>query len=135
MFGKTDEKSLVDDFSSKLTPTSYIWSGSNANLSVGYFWEQGYAGVKYANTVLSYIDKVQGLDEATKNTYKGRAYFHRAYHYSHLVFQFGDIPLVTKNLEVPKQNYKSTKMSAVLDMLVGDMEKHDVLLQKKCTPF
>ncbi len=123
LFGKTDERDLVDNFSSKLTPTSYIWSGSNAGLSVGYFWEQGYAGVKYANTVLSYIDKVEGLDDATRNMYKGRAYFHRAYHYSHMVFQFGDLPLVTKLLEVPKQNYKSTKMRAILDMLVGDMEK------------
>ena len=33
------------------------------------------------------------------------------------------IPLVTKILEVPKQNYKSTKKEAILDMLVSDMEK------------
>ena len=29
--------------------------------------------MKYANTIINYIDNVQGLDEATKNAYLGRA--------------------------------------------------------------
>ncbi len=123
LFGKTDERDICDDWATKLTPTAYMFGGGNANNAISYFWDQGYSGVKYANTVISNIDAVQGLDQATKNKYKGQAYFQRAWNYSHLVFQFGDIPLVSKILEVPKQNYKSTKMSAILDMLVSDMEK------------
>lgn len=124
LFGKTDVGSaFCDDWATKLTPTTFISDGGNANSAIGYFWNQGYSGVKYANTVLSNIDAVAGLSQEKKNMFKGQAYFQRAWHYSHLVFQFGDIPLVTKILEVPKQNYKSTKMAAVLDMLVSDMEK------------
>jgi hypothetical protein len=39
-----------------------------------------------------------------------------------LVFQYGDVPLVTKVLEVPKQNYQSTKRDAILEMITKDME-------------
>lgn len=124
LFGKTDVGSaFCDDWATKLTPTTFISDGGNADSAIGYFWNQGYSGVKYANTVISNIDAVEGMSQDKKNQFKGQAYFQRAWHYSHLVFQFGDIPLVTKILEVPKQNYKSTKKEAVLDMLVSDMEK------------
>jgi hypothetical protein len=39
-----------------------------------------------------------------------------------LVFEFGDIPLVTKILGVPKQNFRSTKRDAILKMITRDME-------------
>ena len=124
LFGKTDVgAAFCDDWAPKLTPTTFISDGGNANSAIGYFWNQGYSGVKYANTVISNIDAVEGMAQDKKNQFKGQAYFQRAWHYSHLVFQFGDIPLVTKILEVPKQNYKSTKKEAILDMLVSDMEK------------
>lgn len=124
LFGKTDVgAAFCDDWATKLTPTTFISDGGNANSAIGYFWNQGYSGVKYANTVISNIDAVEGMAQDKKNQFKGQVYFQRAWHYSHLVFQFGDIPLVTKILEVPKQNYKSTKKEAILDMLVSDMEK------------
>lgn len=125
LFGKTDVGSaFCDDWAKKLTPSTFNGGdGANANSAIGYFWNQGYSGVKYANTVICNIDAVQGLAQEKKNQYKGQAYFQRAWNYSHLIFQFGDIPLVTKILEVPKQNYRSTKKEAILDMLVSDMEK------------
>lgn len=78
--------------------------------------------VKYANSVLSYVDKVQGLKDEIRDAYKGRAYFHRAYAYYNLTLQFGDIPLITKLLTVPKQNYKSTSKTAIFRMLQKDLE-------------
>ena len=78
--------------------------------------------VKYANTILSYIDNVKGLDDATRDAYKGRAYFHRAYAYYNLALQFGDIPLITKLISVPKRNYTSTSKEAIFKMLVHDLE-------------
>lgn len=122
LYGKTDQGGGIwDDVNKKLTPTSGMQENDNNYMS--FYWGQGYTGVKYANTILSYIDGVKGLSEATKNEYKGRAYFHRAYRYYNLCWQWGDIPLVTKILEVPKQNYKSTKRDAILRMCVSDMEK------------
>jgi len=117
--GKTDQD-FLDNVPAKLTPTS--GASDNDDNYISYFWGETYAGIKYANTVLNYVDGVEGLSEATKNAYKGRAYFHRSFRYLSLVFQFGDVPLVTKLLEVPKQDYRSTKKEAILDMITSEME-------------
>ncbi len=107
------------DIATGLTPTG---GGDTQGAKVGYFWDETFNTIKYANTVSTYVDRVTSLDEATKNAYKGRAYFHHSYCYLRLVFQFGDVPLISKILEVPKQNYRSTKKEAILDMITKNME-------------
>ena len=122
LHAKTDAGGgFQDDFDGKITPTSGMKGGGDEN-AMQRFWDEGYTGVKYANTVLTYVDQISGLDEKTRDEYKGRAYFHRAYTYYHLVLQFGDIPLITKIISVPKQNYKSTSKEAIFRMLVRDLE-------------
>lgn len=124
VYGKTDNVGVNMDIATGLTPTGgAAGPGGNDGNYIMHFWTETYNGIKYANTVLSYVDKVTTLDEKTKNMYKGRAYFHRAYRYMGLVFQFGDVPLITKILEVPKQNYRSTEKAAILKMITADMEK------------
>lgn len=122
IYGKTDNVGgAYGTWATRLTPTSGIANGDDNQIK--YFWDQHYSGIKYANTILSYIDGVEGMDEGVKQEYKGRAYFHRAYRYLALVFQFGDVPLVTKILDGPKRNYKSTKKEAILEMITQNMEK------------
>jgi tetratricopeptide (TPR) repeat protein len=120
----TDKRTMLCDVANMLTPTSDQNTQQNLDRtnSIWYFWEETYKGVMYANTIIQFVDAVESLDEATKNAYKGRAYFHRAFRYMALVFQYGDVPLITKILEVPKQNYRSTKRDAILQMLTSDME-------------
>lgn len=122
-YGKTDASTTAADYANTITPTGSFGVGTNDNIYLGFFWDEGYNGIKYANTVLTYIDKVTGLTDEVKNKYIGQAYFHRAYRYLNLVYQFGDIPLVTKILEAPKQNYYSTKKEAIIEMITADMEK------------
>lgn len=126
VYGKTDVdgNSVNYNFADNLTPTGGAAgpAGNDGNY-INHYWDETYAGIKYANTVLTYVDAVQGLNEATKNAYKGRAYFHRAFRYLSLVFQYGDVPLITKILEVPKQSYKSTTKAEILKMITLDMEK------------
>lgn len=119
--GKTDDSNIFIDVATRLTPQAGLNNDNTNRLS--YFWGESYTGIKYANTVISFIDGVEGLDEATRLEYKGRAYFHRAFRYMGLCFMFRDVPLVTKILEVPKLNYRTTKREAILDMLKQDMEK------------
>lgn len=121
LYAKTDVTFFMDDFANKITPTNGMKGGGDEN-SMMRFWDRGWTSIKFANTVLSYVDQVKGLDEKLGNEYKGRAYFHRAYAYYHQVLLFGDIPLVTKMIEVPKQNYKSTSKEAIFQMLVNDLE-------------
>ncbi|MDR1919135.1 MAG: RagB/SusD family nutrient uptake outer membrane protein [Tannerellaceae bacterium] len=119
----TDKRSMLCDVANMLTPTSETTlQNLDRTNSIWYFWQETYKGIMYANTVIQFVDAVEGLDEATKNVYKGRGYFHRAYRYMALVFQFGDVPLVAKVIEVPKQNYRSAKRDAILQMITQDME-------------
>lgn len=121
LYAKTDAGDLQDDFANKITPTSGMKGGGDEN-AMSRFWDRGWVSIKFANTILSNVDKVKGLDPALRDAYKGRAYFHRAYAYYHQALLFGDIPLVSKIIEVPKQNYKSTSKEAIFQMLVHDLE-------------
>lgn len=122
IYGKTDANAtdLQDDLAHKIQPTSGLLGNGDGN-QIQWIWDESFNALKYANTVLSYIDGVS-LSDGVKNAYKGRAYFHRAIAYYHLVFWFGDLPLITRIIDVPKQNYKSTKKEAILQMLVHDLE-------------
>lgn len=120
MNGKTDDSNLFSNIATRLTPTSGAEDGDRNRIS--YFWDETYNGIKYANTITNFIDNVEDIDDETKNAYIGRAYFHRAFRYMALVFQFGDVPLVTKILTVPKENYKSTTKAAILEMITEQME-------------
>ncbi len=125
VYGKTDVdgNSVNYNFADNLKPTGGAGGpGGNDGNYINHYWAETYNGIKYANTVLSFVDKVEGLSAETKNAFKGRAYFHRAFRYMALVFQYGDVPLVTKILEVPKQNYRSTAKAAILEMITQDME-------------
>lgn len=123
IYGKTDANAtdLQDDLAAKIQPNSGLLDNGDGN-HIMTLWNESFNGIKYANTVLSYIDNVNTLSEEDKNAYKGRAYFHRALKYYNLVFWFGDLPLITKIIDVPKQNYKSTTKEEILKMLVHDLE-------------
>ena len=122
----TDKQAGLYDIANDLIPSSGYLSASDDGThmhSIMHFWNENYAGIKYANTIISYAPKVTSLDEETRNAYIGRAYFHRAFRYYALVHQFGDVPLITKLLEVPKQSYKSTRREAILEMIESDMRQ------------
>src|SRR5690606_30358287 len=119
--GKTDAGTIFADVATRLTPTDGAYD-NNVN-SIAFFWDQTYAGIKHANAITSFIDNVPDLDEKTKQVYLGRAYFHRSFRYLALCFQYGDVPLVSKILNVSKQNYKTTSQAAILEMITADMEK------------
>lgn len=120
--GKTDQSTIFADIATRLTPTDGLGGDGDEVNQLGYFWGQTYTGIKSANTVISYIDKIEGLDEETKNMYLGRAYFHRAYRYLSLVFMFKDVPYVSRIIESPKFNYRSTSRKAILEKMAIDME-------------
>lgn len=119
---KTDNNDIWIDPAVRLTPSSGLNGGNNETNQFGYWWDETYIGIRNANTIISYIDKVEGLDEATKNAYLGRAYFHRSFRYYVLAFLFKDVPLITKLIETPKFDYKTTSREAILDKMTADME-------------
>jgi starch-binding outer membrane protein, SusD/RagB family len=118
--GTTDKSGPAQNIDQLVTPTS---NNLNDNTNkINWFWTEGYKSIRYSNAVVSNIDKVEGLDSATYGEMLGKAYFHRSWRYLGMVFQFGDIPLMTQEATSAKFNYQSSKMSVVLEKITADME-------------
>ncbi len=118
--GTTDKSGPAQDINALITPTSNN-NDDNTN-KINWFWLEGYKGVKYANSIISNIDNVENLDATLHDQMLGAAYFHRAIRYYWLVFQFGDVPLLTKEITKPKFNFKSTRASVIIDKMITDLE-------------
>lgn len=118
--GTTDKTGPAQDLNKLITPTANL-NSADAN-KIGWFWYEGYKGIKYANTVISRVGSIEGLDPEVRDDMLGQAYFHRAWKYYHLCFQFGDIPYISKEVTTPKLDFKSTRFDVILDQMIRDME-------------
>ncbi|MCD8165125.1 MAG: RagB/SusD family nutrient uptake outer membrane protein, partial [Bacteroides sp.] len=116
----TDKSTPAQNMDVSITPTS---KNNNTDYNkVGWFWTEGFKGIRYANTVISNIDRVDGLDPDTHDRMLSVAYFHRAWHYYNLIFQFGDVPLLTREATGPKFDYHSTRMDVIIKKMIADLE-------------
>lgn len=86
------------------TSTSYrLISSGNYNNDLGTLnseWSNAYEGIRRCNHFLENYQKAEMSDEALKNRYAAEVRFVRAYLYSYLTFLFGDVPHITKALNV-----------------------------------
>ena len=118
--GTTDKPGPLQNMNIQLTPTSPM-NSTNHN-RIGWYWQNFYEGIKYANTVISRINTGSFKDETERNAVLGSAYFHRAYRYYRLIHQFGDIPYIGKEITEPRLDFQSTKREVILRKLKKDME-------------
>lgn len=118
--GTTDKSGPAQDLNLQITPDADL---NNANTNkIGWFWYEGFKGIKYANSVITRIDEVTFDSEEEKNAILGAAYFHRAYRYYRLTHQFGDVPLVLQEFGEPKLDFYSTKREVILQKMKEDLE-------------
>ena len=117
--GKTDESGSLVDFDNYMLPTQVK---SNAKNKLGWYWDEGFKGIKYANIVLSRIDNGKYKDEAERNAVLGAAYFQRAYRYYKLTYQFGDVPFLDAEITSPKLDFYSHDRWSILEQLQEDLE-------------
>lgn len=118
--GTTDKPGPAQNMNIQITPTSQL-NHTDYN-RIGWFWLEGYKGIKYANVVISRIDAATYKSQAERNAVLGSAYFHRAYRYYRLCNQFGDVPFLGKEVQEPKLDYYSTKREVILKKIQKDME-------------
>lgn len=117
--GTTDKTTQAQDMDTRVTPDANL---DNPDFNrIGFYWTEGFRGVRMANTIITYIDNVTYKDEAEKNAILGAAYFYRAYYYYRLVHQFGDVPLNLKDITEPKLDYYSTKREVILKKMQEDL--------------
>lgn len=118
--GTTDKSGPAQDLNLLITPTAQL-NHTDFN-RIGWYWYEGYKGIKYANTVITFIDQAEWRDEAEKNAILGAGYFHRAYRYYMLTHEFGDIPVTMKVLDYPKLDFQTVKRDVVLRKIKEDLE-------------
>jgi len=118
--GTTDKSTQAQDMNTRVTPEANLNSPDFNR--IGFYWTEGFRGVRFANTIISSIGNVTFKNDAEKNAILGAAYFYRAYYYYRLVHQFGDIPLLLQDLSVSKDDFFSTKREVILTRMQSDLK-------------
>lgn len=119
--GTTDKSGPAQDLNLLITPDAQL-NHVDYN-KIGWYWLEGFKGIKYANVVISRINQPTNYkDEAEKNAILGAAYFHRAARYYRLTQQFGDVPLILDEIIGPRLDFQSTKREVILTKMKSDLE-------------
>ncbi len=118
--GMNDNPGTNQNLNNMVTPTSNL-NNANGN-RIGWYWNQWYLGIRYANVVIARIDAADFASEQERNAILGAAYFHRAYRYYRLTQQFGDVPFIGREIQEPKLDFYSTKREVILEKLKKDLE-------------
>ncbi len=118
--GTTDKSGPAQDLNLLITPTAQL-NHTDYN-RIGWYWYEGYKGIKYANTVITFIDQPEWASEEERNAVLGAGYFHRAYRYYMLTHEFGDIPVSMKILDAPKLDFHTVKRETILRKIKEDLE-------------
>jgi len=118
--GTTDKSTPAQDLVTRITPDANL--NSDDYNKIGWYWTNEYRAIRQANTVITNIDIPKYASDAEKNAILGSAYFYRAYFYYRLVHQFGDIPVLLKDLDAPRTDFYSTKREVILARMKTDLE-------------
>ena len=121
VYGKTDENGSIIDFDNYLLPTT-VYDGGDERNQIQWYWNEGYRGIRYGNTVLSRVDNATYQSDEERNAVLGVAYFQRAYRYYKLTHQFGDVPFVDKEYSSPKLDFYTHDRWSILEQIQQDLE-------------
>ncbi len=118
--GTTDKSGPQMDMDVSLLPDLNL--NSTDRTKVGWYWDEGYKGIKYANVVVARINDATYRDDAERNAVLGSAYFQRAYRYYKLTHQFGDVPFLDWEVNIPKIDFYSYDRWSILEKLLPELE-------------
>lgn len=87
-------------------------------------WVGFYNGIANANVALDRIPPIS-MNEQTKNSLLGEAYFLRALYYFYLVRLYGDIPLITKPIDFSSPDLYPVRApkEQIYDLIVSDLKE------------
>ncbi|MDR3251617.1 MAG: RagB/SusD family nutrient uptake outer membrane protein [Tannerella sp.] len=118
--GTTDKAGPQMDIDNTLLPDLNL--NSTDRTKTGWYWYEGYKGIKYANVVISRIDDAVYTSEAERNAVLGAAYFAKAYRYYKLTHQYGDVPYLDWEINEPKYDFYSYDRWSILEKIVPELE-------------
>lgn len=146
---ETHLSSVANTFTSSLSGKDWLnkteimadsapWSVTTAwrTIGGGYFtsdasqinsvWSAAYTRIGRTNYFLNNYQRATGVKEEVRERYAAEAYFYRAYNYWILTSLFGDVPLVTSelNVESPDVFRGRDARKDVIDRITKDLEDH-----------
>jgi len=88
-------------------------------------WTSGYDGIRRCNAFLGNYGRAQVADPARKEALAAEVRVIRAYLYSYLTAFYGDVPLITKTLEIddPEVYGARTPRSEVVDFMLTELDE------------
>lgn len=100
------------------TVSSGTFSASNTD----GVWTNCYLQIRTVNTFLENYQKA-AVTDAVKNQYLGEALFFKAYYYFSLIVRFGDVPYITKTLDLdsPELYGARESVAVILDAILADL--------------
>ena len=107
-------------------PNVYNYTPSDGNIKS--LWGSLYFGINCANNILANLNNFP-VNDTTKNI-RGQALFLRAFYYSILVEDFGNVPIRnTPTISVLTQNFPACTPDSVYRFIVNDMMAADSLVK------
>lgn len=90
--------------------------------SVGANWRWGL--LYRCNFFLENYQRAQDVEEALRNNYAGEVFFWRSWFYFDKVQEFGNVPLITRtlNIDSPELFEKQTERKIVMDYVLADID-------------
>lgn len=120
------EEVMYNDGASDIGYAQFPWESVATAVSSGIVSSStekipwSFIGIRKANYFLSKVDKVI-MDEALKNRFKAEVRFIRALLYIDLVNNFGDVPLITKELTIAESNVPRDSKSKILKFIIDEL--------------
>jgi len=108
----------------KLMQAEDLLCNYNADMT-NQFYEDRYAGIARANTLLKVLSEAAGIGESVKNKGIGEAKFLRAFYYYELASMYGNVPLI---LDPDQADTKQGDVKALWGQILQDLRDAVVLL-------
>ncbi len=126
---------MGDNSINSSTGDSYrIFSSGNfgADLaSVDAEWRSQYQGIRQCNVFLEKYNNATSVSQEKRDQMAGEAKTIRAYMYMNLVCYFGDLPIVTKPLNIDELYEPRNTRKEVIDFIIKELDEAAAMMQAK----
>ncbi|WP_020597282.1 RagB/SusD family nutrient uptake outer membrane protein [Spirosoma panaciterrae] len=126
------QESVSDNAYSQYPWESFATLASAGDITAATNAGWSYFYIRRANNFLEHADQATGT-QSLKDRYKAEARFLRAYNYYLMVKLFGDVPLVTKTLQVDEVDVPRTPRADVITFILNELNEASAVLPAKYT--
>ncbi len=99
-----------------------ITPSSGTYLPILPMFSRIYGYIKNTNVIISRIDNIKWDKQEERNAILAEAYFFRSWWYYRLIYSYGDVPFIGKEISGAKLDFYSHSKWAILNKIQSDME-------------